>query len=320
VETPAWPAATGPTPLLRELGALRDGVQPSDPTLIAAGDIAGCGHDRDTATAALLDSRPGTVVATLGDNVYPDGTASEFASCYEPTWGTLRSITRPAAGNHDYHVAGAAAYYDYFGSAAGAPARGYYSYELGAWHVVVLNSNCGEVGGCERDSAQARWLADDLAAHPAACSLAYWHHPRFSSGEHGSDDRYTDFWEILSEHGADVVLNGHDHDYERFDLQNALGEIDSTHGLREFVVGTGGAPLRAFDTTERNSLVRQSSAHGVLRLTLHATSYDWRFEPVSGASFTDSGRGVCVSAIRELGPAVANRPALRQARTSLDAP
>jgi 3',5'-cyclic AMP phosphodiesterase CpdA len=260
--------------------------------IVAAGDIAGCDSSGDTQTAALLDGLPGTILA-LGDLAYDDGTASDFEDCYEPTWGRHKARTRPAPGNHEYNTGGAAGYYDYFGAAAGDPDEGWYSFDLGGWHIVSLNSNCAAAGGCTRSSPQGEWLAADLAAHPRTCTLAYWHHPRFSSGDHGNILAVRDLWAILDEHDADVVLTGHDHDYERFAPQDADGKA-SASGLREFVVGTGGRSLRAFGSTAANSEVRSRSSYGVLKLQLLPTSYTWQFVPVAGGSFTDSGAANCV--------------------------
>ena len=259
--------------------------------LIAAGDIAACGSRGDEETAALLDEIDGTI-ATLGDHVYPDGTAKEFARCYARSWGRHKDRTRPSPGNHEYKTAGAAGYFGYFGAAAGQSGQGYYSYDLGAWHIVVLNSNCAAVGGCAAGSAQERWLRADLAAHPRDCTLAYWHHPLFSSGQHGNQTAVRPFWQALYEAGADVVLGGHDHSYERFDPQNPSGAADA-RGIREFVVGTGGASHYGFSTIRPNSVVRNSDTFGVLKLTLHATGYDWEFVPAAGQTFTDRGSGAC---------------------------
>jgi len=256
--------------------------------LAGAGDIADCESSADEATAALLDDIAGTVF-TAGDNAYPDGTPSEFADCYNPTWGRHKSRTRPSPGNHDYHTDGAAGYFDYFAAAAGARGEGYYSYELGAWHVVVLNSNCEDLA-CDGGSVQEEWLRADLEASSAKCTLAYWHHPRFSSGSHGNDDSVSAFWELLYQYDADVVVNGHDHDYERFAPQDPNGESDSERGIREFVVGTGGKSLREFEDIQPNSEVRNSDTFGVIRLTLYPESYDWEFIPAEG-DFTDSGSG-----------------------------
>jgi hypothetical protein len=267
---------------------------PGDPVFVGAGDIADCGSLGDEATAALLDGISGTVF-TLGDNVYPDGSSERFSSCYAPSWGRHKARTHPAAGNHEYDTQDAAGYFGYFGAAAGDPTKGYYSYDLGAWHVLVLNSNCSFVGGCGAGSAQEQWLRQDLAAHSAACTLAYWHAPRFSSGgEHGSDPGMEPFWRALYEAGADLVLSGHDHDYERFAPQDPVGNADANYGIREFVVGTGGARHEALATTPvPHSEVRNDDTFGVIKLTLHPSTYDWTFVPEAGKSFTDSGSGSC---------------------------
>ena len=260
--------------------------------LLAAGDIADCGSSGDEATAALLDTLDGTII-TLGDNVYPSGTADQFAQCYEPSWGRHKARTRPAPGNHDYATPGAAGYYGYFGESAGDPSAGYYSYGLGAWHVVALNSNCREVGGCEAGSPQEQWLRADLAAHPAACTLAYWHHPRFSSGRHGSTAQMAAIWQTLYDAGADVVLSGHDHLYERFAPQDPSGAADPARGIRQFTVGTGGESFYNFRRVLPTSEVRHTGTPGVLKLTLYPASYDWEFVPVAGATFTDAGSDAC---------------------------
>lgn len=263
------------------------------PVLIAVGDIASCSSEGDEATATLLDGLAGTV-ATLGDHAYEEGTAQEFAECYEPSWGRHRARTRPAPGNHDYGTEGAAGYFGYFGAAAGEPEKGYYSYDLGAWHVVVINSNCAQVAGCGGGTVQERWLREDLAAHPAVCTLAYWHHPRFSSGEtYGTNEQMRPIWQALYDHGADVVLSGHEHNYERFAPQDPAGDPDAARGIRQFVVGTGGKSLYGFGAPLLNSEVRNAEASGVLLLRLHASGYDWQFVPVDGAEFTDAGSGAC---------------------------
>jgi len=261
--------------------------------LVGAGDIADCkdisGAD---ATGKLLDQIPGTVMA-VGDLAYPDGTAENFV-CYDKTWGRAKGRTRPAPGNHEFHSSGATPYFDYFGALAGDPKTGYYSYELGAWHIIVLNSECKDVGGCDSGSPQEKWLRADLAAHPVACTLAYWHKPLFSSGgAHGNDLTVKPLFQALYEANADVVINGHDHDYERFAPQDPEGSPDSKRGIREFVVGTGGKSHRPFGTTKPNSELRDATAFGVLKLTLKSNSYDWQFIPEAGKSFTDSGSGMC---------------------------
>ncbi|MEJ7748804.1 MAG: DNRLRE domain-containing protein, partial [Candidatus Limnocylindrales bacterium] len=267
--------------------AAADPAAASDPVLVGAGDIASCSETADSATAKLLDGLPGTVF-TLGDNAYPDGSASQYSACYVPAWGRHRTRTRPAAGNHEYYTAGARPYFAYFGSAAGAPGKGWYSYGLGSWRIVVLNSNCAEVGGCGPGSAQLAWLETILTTYRSANVLAYWHHPRFSSGEHGETASMQAAWELLYAYGADIVLNGHEHDYERFARQDPWRRADATFGIREFVVGTGGAPLRERASNASNSQVF-STTHGVLQLTLRAASYSWRFVPIAGSTFTDAG-------------------------------
>ncbi|MCC6455487.1 MAG: metallophosphoesterase [Caldilineaceae bacterium] len=272
-------------------------AQNGDPVLVGAGDISSCRQQQDDATANLLDGIEGTVF-TLGDNVYPDGTLDEFKECYEPAWGRHKARTRPAPGNHDYHSTGAPGYYAYFGEAASPldtnctdNCKGYYAYNLGDWHIIVLNSE----NEMTEDSAQVQWLRNDLAANQSNCTLAYWHKPRFSSGSsHGSNPKTAPFWKALYEYGADLVLNGHDHDYERFAPQNPDGEADPQRGIREFVVGTGGANVHPFGTIQPNSEVRNSDTWGVLRLTLHPTRYDWQFIPVAGQTFTDAGSADCV--------------------------
>jgi hypothetical protein len=260
-------------------------------TLVGAGDIARCDADNDEATAALLDRIPGTVF-TLGDNAYPDGAPVDFAQCYGPGWGRHRERTRPSVGNHEYGTPGAAGYFGYFGEAAGDPARGYYAYQVGAWLIVVLNTNCSQAG-CRADQEQARWLRETLAAHPSACTLAYGHHPRFSSGRHGSDVNMEPLWDVLYAHGVDIVIAAHDHHYERFALLDPHGRLDTERGLRSFVVGTGGGQLMPTTTEAPFSEVRQSTEYGVLRLTLFPDHYTWEFIPVAGGSFADTGAERC---------------------------
>jgi Big-like domain-containing protein/calcineurin-like phosphoesterase family protein len=257
--------------------------------LLAAGDIASCSSSGDEATATLLDGLAGTV-ATLGDNAYEDGTTVEFSNCYNPTWGRHKARTRPSPGNHDYHTSGAAGYYGYFGASAGPSGRGYYSYDLGDWHIISLNSNVSMSAG----SAQEQWLRADLAANPKACTLAYWHHPRFSSGtNHGNFSGAQPIWQALYDLNADVVLSGHEHNYERFAPQTPTGAADAARGIREFVVGTGGASHYSGHSAIPNSQVFNGATFGVLKLALGATSYTWQFVPVAGQSFSDSGSAPC---------------------------
>jgi acid phosphatase type 7 len=271
-------------------------AQTAAPVLVGAGDITSCDQTRDEATAQLIDGIAGTVF-TLGDNAYPDGTPMQFNNCYGPTWGRHKDRTRPSPGNHDYITSGAIGYYTYFGTTASpldtdctSNCKGYYSYNLGDWHIIVLNSELNHDAG----SAQEQWLRADLTANQSMCTLAYWHKPRFSSGLHGNNADVQPFWQALYDYGADVVLNGHDHSYERFASQNPTGQADP-RGIREFVVGTGGAALYSFLTIRPNSEVRSNDTWGVLKLTLHPTSYDWEFIPVPGQTFRDSGTGNCVS-------------------------
>lgn len=271
--------------------ALPGPVAAADPVLVGAGDIASCARTADTATARLIAAIPGTVFTT-GDNAYEHGTLAEFRNCYGPTWGQFRSRTRPTAGDHEYDTPGAAGYFSYFGSRAGPVGKGYYAYNLGHWRIYALNSNCTFVRGCRPTSAQTRWLQADLAANPRRCVLAYWHEPLFSSGSHGNIASVRPFWDVLYAARADVIVNGNDHDYERFAPQKPWGE-PSSRGIREFVVGTGGGQLRPWGTIKRNSVARNAGVHGVLKLTLHASTYDWRFVPQAGKTWTDSGTGVC---------------------------
>ena len=265
-----------------------------DPVLVGAGDIADCKTLSGAAkTAALLDRIPGTVF-TLGDNAYDSGTPRQFADCYGPTWGRHRDRTRPVIGNHDYRTAFGNGYFDYFGAAAGDRTKGYYSYDAGTWHVVVVNSNCTQVGGCTMGSPQVEWLREDLAAHPAPCTLAMWHHPRFSSGrEHGDDPGMRAIWQVLYDAGAELVLSGHDHDYERFAPMDAAGRVDRERGVRQIVAGTGGRELYPWAATRTGSEVKNNETFGVLKVTLHPGRYDWEFIPVEGGTFHDAGSDNC---------------------------
>jgi len=270
---------------------------PSDgQVVLAAGDIAQCSFTGtpgtgSTATAYLIESLPGTVLA-LGDLAYPDGSTGDFQRCYEPTWGRFKDRTRPTPGNHEHNTPGAADYYSYWGSQAGVAGEGFYSFDIGAWHIIALNSII--INGPLK-SKQEEWLSADLATHPAKCTLAFFHHPRFSSGGHGrgSDLRLDGLWRILHLGGADVVLSGHDHDYERFAPQDAGGHRDQRRGMRQFVVGTGGATLTPFLWIQPNSEERIYGAHGVLRMTLLADSYRWEFLSAPVGKVLDSGSDRC---------------------------
>jgi acid phosphatase type 7 len=264
-------------------------------TVVAAGDIASCTSSGDEATAKLLARIDGAIMA-LGDNAYPHGSAENYRKCYEPTWGHFKNNTHPVPGNHEYMTKGAEGYFDYFGDAAGNPAEGYYSYDLGAWHVVALNSNqCMGVRGCHVLSPQVRWLKADLAAtDDRTCTLALMHHPRFSSGvEHGSTPEVGPLWSILYGAGVDVVLSAHEHNYERFAPQDPEGRADPGRGIREFVVGTGGKSHYEIESTLSNSEASNDETYGVLELTLRSRGYEWRFVPVEGKTFTDTGHDQC---------------------------
>ena len=228
----------------------------------------------------------GGTVFTLGDHAYPAGTRQDFRDCYEPTWGRLKGRTRPVPGNHEYLSPGAQPYFEYFGANAGPAGLGYYSFPLGAWHAIALNSNIPVDAG----SAQAAWLRTELATTTSICTLAYWHHPLFTSGPNRDNPRMRDFWRILQEANADIVLSAHDHLYERFGPQDPDGRPDPLRGIRQFIVGTGGAPVYQFATVRENSEVRISD-FGVLKLTLMADSYQWEFISVSGRG--DSGTALC---------------------------
>jgi calcineurin-like phosphoesterase family protein len=261
-------------------------TRPSEAVVLAAGDIASCDSDGDERTAALLDSNPGTVLA-LGDIAYEDGTLDEFRRCLGPSWGRHKRRIRPAPGNHEYN-SGASGYFGYFGRAAGPAGRGYYSFELGSWHIVSLNS--------ERDTdaggAQVRWLRADLARTRARCVLAFWHRPRWSSGEYADDARVAPLWNALYDARADIVLSGHDHNYQRYPPMNKRGAIAKARGIRSFVVGTGGRHRYGLRADSRRRAATDGT-WGVLRLTLRPAGYAWRFVPVVGGHYRDSGSGTC---------------------------
>ena len=261
--------------------------------LVAAGDIAGCDTDGDEATAKVLArQKPGTV-APLGDNAYEYGTEKQFRECYGPTWGRFKGRTRPAVGNHEYAQPEARGHFSYFGGAAGRAGEGWYSYEAGPWHVVVLNSMCERVA-CGPGSPQVRWLRADLAKSTRPCTLAYFHHPRFSSGsKHGDHPEVETFWRELVRDRADLVLSAHDHSYERFAPLTPSGRRSDRRGLRQIVVGTGGRSLRPFGRIKPGSMKRDAKTLGILRLDLKPRSYSWRFVPAAGGGFTDSGKARC---------------------------
>ena len=283
-------AAAGVAPSAPSLSAesIAAGRGETSAVLLAAGDVATCSSSGDEATALLLDSIAG-VIAALGDLAYPDGSTREFADCYQPSWGRHNSRAYPTPGNHEYHQTGAAPYFAYFGTRAGEPGKGYYSYNVGAWHIIVLNSHVSTSSG----SPQMVWLRDDLAASTAKCTLAYFHRPRFSSGYHGSSTSPQRFWQALYDAGADIILSAHDHHYERFSPQTPTGVLDNERGIRQWVVGTGGGGFTRLGAAQTNSEVRNNSTYGLLKLTLKPTSYEWEFVPIAGSAFTDSGSGVC---------------------------
>jgi len=262
----------------------------ADETFVGAGDIALCSSDKDEETAALLDGISGTVF-TLGDHAYQKGTAAEFSDCYGPSWGRHQTRTKPTLGNHEYMTPGAQPYLDYFD----VPKN--YSYTLGDWHIVALDSNCqlAENGGsCGPTSPTMQWLKSELALNSKPCTLVYFHHPRWSSGSsHGNTTRMSAAWKIMYAAGVDVVLSAHAHSYERFAPLAPNGSVDAARGIRSFVVGTGGAPLSGFKTPVKGSEVRNGVTYGVLKLTLRTSDYSWDFVPVPGQTFTDSGTGQC---------------------------
>ncbi len=302
--------AVAGVPLLALIaGGGRLAAQPP-PVVVAAGDIAcdpadpsyngGAGtatHCRMAATASLALSLAPDAVLVLGDSQYENGALAKYQASYAPSWGQLLPLTRPVPGNHEYLTPGAAGYFAYFGAAAADPDQGWYSFDLGAWHLVALNGNCGAIGGCGAGSPQEQWLLSDLFQSSAACTLAYWHQPRFSSGPHGSDATYQAFWQALWWAGADLVLNGHEHIYERFAPQRPDGAADPAGGLRQFTVGTGGRSLTGVIAVQPNSEVRQAAAFGVLELTLHPNGYEWRFVAADGGAFADAGAALCHGAL-----------------------
>ena len=278
-------------------------VKPADPqVLVGAGDIASCASLAGaSATAKLIEQIPGTVFAA-GDLAYDHGTAEEFRGCYNPTWGKFKDRTRPTPGNHEYYSQGGQPYFAYWGKQAGPAGKGYYSYDLGNWHVVVLNTNCDApgVGGCGAGSEQEKWLKEDLAQHPDSCIVAYGHHALYSSGllrKHALHPELRDLWRDLYAAHANLMLAGHEHSYERFSPQDPEGNLDTENGIREIVVGTGGRSHDPLGMALPNSDVRNADTFGVLKLTLWPEKYAWEFIPVNGAEgFHDYGEGTCHNA------------------------
>ena len=274
--TAVAPAPTEPTPSTESI-------------VYVTGDIGQCGGAADK-TAALIDSAGVPLVAT-GDLAYPNGTTADFTNCYDPHYGRFKSVTFPVPGNHEYN-SGATAYFNYFGDRVGTAAQPWYTVDIARWRFYMLNSNCADVGGCGAGSAQYIWLADQLRGDQPQCTAAVWHHPRWSSGVHGPDTNTAQLYTLLADHGTDLLLTGHEHNYERFARLDASGRADPS-GIREFVVGTGGASLREFPGLAAGSEVRLNDSHGVLRLTLRAGDFDWRFVPTEANGGTDAGSDTC---------------------------
>jgi Ca2+-binding RTX toxin-like protein len=304
----------------------------ADPVIAAAGDIACSPTGAVTstkchqgATSNLLVNSGLSAVLPLGDLQYASGSYSSFTKSYAVSWGRVKPITFPAAGNHEYLTSGGKGYFDYFNGVgafsgrAGDRDKGFYSFDIGTWHLIALNSSdhCTIVA-CGKGSPQENWLRADLAAHPTSCTLAYWHHPRFNSGHDGNASFMQPIFQDLYDANADVVLGGHAHDYERFAPQNPQGKVDTARGIRQFVVGTGGAFFTGIGSGIANSEVRNGTTYGVLMLALHPTSYDWRFVPEAGAKFSDSGTGSCHGVLPALAsaPPPAKTPAAQQPRIS----
>jgi hypothetical protein len=286
---------------------------PDATTVVAVGDLScernnpeynlGMGTDkgcRAQATSDLALNLHPELVLAIGDEQYRSGKLIEFDNSYDKTWGRLKAITKPVPGNHEYGTKGAAGYFDYFGVTAGAPKLGYYSFDADSWHIVALNGNCQQVGGCQVKSPETTWLRQDLAGHTNACTLAFIHQPPFSSGGHGTDISYRPLWQALQDYQADVVLAGHDHDYERFEPLNAEGKPDPK-GPREFVVGTGGESLTAFRAIQDGSLIRDNQDYGVMKLVLRAGEYSWQFI-TTGKEIKDTGMADCYAKTHALKP------------------
>ncbi|MDT0277373.1 metallophosphoesterase family protein [Blastococcus goldschmidtiae] len=266
--------------------------EPGTVTVLAVGDIARCGSDADEQTAELVQRYPSAAVLAPGDLAYNSGTAEEFAECYDPVWGQFNSRLYPVPGNHDYGTDDAAPYFDYFGQRAGEPGKGWYSFDLGAWHVVALNSNCFAVA-CDEGSEQEQWLRADLEADDSRCTLAFWHAPRFSSGRHDGTRSVEDLWQVLLDHDVELLLSGHEHLYERTAPLDADGAVDESAGVRQFVVGTGGGNFYEIEERMPGSEAAITDALGVLRLSLGEDSYEWDFLPVTEDGTDDRGSDQC---------------------------
>ena len=267
----------------------------SSPTLLAVGDIATCGNLGAFITAEIiqkeLGKNPNGKLAILGDIAYERGTDAEF-KCYDAAYGQFKDISYPSPGNHEYYTPNASGYYKYFGTRAGNPKLGYYTYKLGNWRVYALNSNCDFIGGCDANSPQVKWLKQTLLANPSQCSLAYWHHPRFSSGRHGNTPFMQDIWAVLAKAKIELVLAGHDHTYERFASLDENGK-PNLKGIHSFVIGTGGRSLYAFTNPHPHSQIKQNTTLGISKFVLEPNGYSWEFLAAKGSDFKDSGNGKC---------------------------
>jgi hypothetical protein len=275
-------------------GAAQAGV-PNVATVVGAGDISTCTDNHDGETAALvsavLQADPGATAFTVGDTVYPDGSPEYYTNCYGPTWGAFVSRTYPVIGNKEYvNSPRAAGYFAYFGDRAGRAGRGWYAYDAGTWRVYALNSDCRQISACAK---QYNWLKGDLAAHPRQCVMAMWHRPHFNTGSHKTSPAMDAAFRLLYGKGAEIVVSGHDHNYQRFKPAKPNGVADAVRGIRQFIVGTGGAGLHPFSTTSALLEVRNYTSYGVLKLTLRPGSYAWEFIPVTTGAFTDSGQESC---------------------------
>jgi len=291
------------TPVITPTASPTSPTTQSDPIVMAAGDII-CDSLTTTSTACqqmavsqvVVNQMPDAALI-LGDLCHTPSTNC-FDNYYAPSWGRLFSISHPITGNHEYLVAGAIYYFDYWngvGNAdgpAGNRSQGYYSYDIGSWHIIALNSQCSQAGGCNAGSPQYIWLQQDLQNHTNICTLAYYHIPVFSSGGRANNNM-KQIYTLLYDNNVEVVLNGHDHIYERFASQDPNGLADPLRGIREFIVGTGGANHTSIATIQPNSEARNVDTFGALKLTLHPNGYDWQFMPVPGKTFTDSGTAFC---------------------------
>lgn len=295
--TPTIPPTATPTVTETPEPTSTPSPTPAPVTLVGAADISYCGEQflGDEATAkvlaAVIEQYPDVQIFTAGDNVQGKGIMAEYLNCFTPSWGQFKERIHPAPGNHDYMTNQGAPYYTYFGAQAGEAGQGYYSYDMGEWHIIALNSNCNDIG-CREGSRQVEWLRQDLENNNKRCTMMYWHHPRFSSGHAGNYGSVYDFWRIGMEYGVEMVVSGHDHGYERFAPQDIDGKA-TTLGIRQFVVGTGGATLRDWGEVKPNSEIRDNETNGVIKFTLYPDRYEWEFLPSEGGTFTDSGSGVC---------------------------